>query len=169
MGEIVEAFFDFFIRLNTVITINIGDCSILFRMTCDSFCVDRSLPRQLLFQLHRITNHRDAFGRMTGIWLWISREYSNPDAYPGIGGAALAAFVKGVWTAFPDFSVELLKAGEIEPGLIAEHWRASGTNTGPGAWQRTHRDVRSSFRKLRLFGLKEKRFSQIKRILTERG
>jgi len=47
--------------------------------------------------------------------------YSNPDTYPGIGGEALAAFVKGVWTAFPDFSVELLNAGEIEPGLIADH------------------------------------------------
>jgi len=58
--------------------------------------------------------------------------YSNPDTYPGIGGEALAAFVKGVWTAFPDFSVELLNAGEIEPGLIADHWRVRGTNTGPG-------------------------------------
>ena len=54
------------------------------------------------------------------------------DTYPGIGGEALAAFVKGVWTAFPDFCVELLNAGEIEPGLIADHWRVRGTNTGPG-------------------------------------
>jgi predicted ester cyclase len=46
---------------------------------------------------------------------------------------ALAAFLKGVWTAFPDFSVELLNAGEIEPGLIADHWRVRGTNTGPGS------------------------------------
>jgi hypothetical protein len=59
--------------------------------------------------------------------------YCNPDTYPGIGGEALAAFIKGVWTAFPDFSVELLNAGEIEPGLIADHWRVRGTNTGPGA------------------------------------
>ena len=58
--------------------------------------------------------------------------YSNPDTYPGIGGEALAPFVKGVWTAFPDFSVEVLNAGEIEPGLITDHWRVSGTNTGPG-------------------------------------
>jgi hypothetical protein len=64
---------------------------------------------------------------------------SNPDTYPGIGGEALAAYLKGLWTAFPDFSVEFLSAGEIEPGLIARplasarhkhrHWRK---------WQRTH-------------------------------
>jgi steroid delta-isomerase-like uncharacterized protein len=58
--------------------------------------------------------------------------YSNPDTYPGIGGEALAAYLKGLWTAFPDFSVEFLSAGEIEPGLIADHWRVRGTNTGTG-------------------------------------
>ena len=59
--------------------------------------------------------------------------YSNPDTYPGVGGEALAAFAKGVWTAFPDFSIELLNAGEIEAGVGALHWLARGTNTGPGA------------------------------------
>jgi steroid delta-isomerase-like uncharacterized protein len=58
--------------------------------------------------------------------------YSNPDTNPGIGGEALATFVKGGWTAFPDFSVELLNAGEIELCLIADRWRVRGTNTGPG-------------------------------------
>ena len=57
---------------------------------------------------------------------------SNPDTYPGIGGEALTAYLKGLWTAFPDFSVEFLSAGEIEPGLIADHWRVRGTNTGTG-------------------------------------
>jgi hypothetical protein len=51
---------------------------------------------------------------------------------PGVGGEALAAFVKGVWTAFPDFTIELLNVGEIEAGVGALHWRASGTNSGPG-------------------------------------
>jgi steroid delta-isomerase-like uncharacterized protein len=59
--------------------------------------------------------------------------YSNPDTYPGVGGEALAAFVKGIWTAFPDFTVELLNVGEIEAGVVALHWRVRGTNTGPGA------------------------------------
>jgi hypothetical protein len=29
--------------------------------------------------------------------------------------------------------MEILKVGEIEPGVVALHWRASGTNTSPGA------------------------------------
>jgi hypothetical protein len=36
--------------------------------------------------------------------------------HPGIGDEALAEFAKAVWTAFPDFHIELLNAGEIEPG-----------------------------------------------------
>jgi predicted ester cyclase len=59
--------------------------------------------------------------------------FCNPDTYPGIRGEALAAFVKGVWTAVPDFSIEMLNAGEIEPGLVAHHWLIRGTNTSPGA------------------------------------
>jgi steroid delta-isomerase-like uncharacterized protein len=59
--------------------------------------------------------------------------FCNPDTSPGIGREALADFVKGVWTALPDFSIELLNAGEIEPGLFAHHWLIRGTNTGPGA------------------------------------
>jgi predicted ester cyclase len=59
--------------------------------------------------------------------------YCSPDTYPGIGGEALANFVKGIWTAFPDFSVELLNAGEIEPGLVGLHWQVRATNTGAGA------------------------------------
>jgi predicted ester cyclase len=59
--------------------------------------------------------------------------FCNPDTYPGINGKALANFVKGVWTAFPDIYFELLNAGEIEPGVVAHHWELRGTNTGPGA------------------------------------
>jgi steroid delta-isomerase-like uncharacterized protein len=56
--------------------------------------------------------------------------FCNPHTYPGIGGEALAEFVKGVWTAFPDFHLELLNCGEIEPELVAIHWLLRGTNTG---------------------------------------
>ena len=45
--------------------------------------------------------------------------FCNPHNYPGVGGEALAEFVKAVWTAFPDFHIELLNGGEIEPGLVA--------------------------------------------------
>jgi len=58
--------------------------------------------------------------------------FCNPDTYPGIGGEALANFVKGVWAAVPDFSTEMLNAGEIEPGIVAHQWRVRGTATGPG-------------------------------------
>jgi steroid delta-isomerase-like uncharacterized protein len=59
--------------------------------------------------------------------------YCSPDTYPGIGGEPLANFVKGVWATFPDFSVELLNTGEIQPGIVAIHWLVRGTNTGSGA------------------------------------
>ena len=58
--------------------------------------------------------------------------FCNPDTSPRINGEALANFVKSVWRAVPDFSIELLNAGEIEPGVVAHHWIMRGTNTGPG-------------------------------------
>jgi predicted ester cyclase len=59
--------------------------------------------------------------------------YCGPDTDPGVNGEAFATFAKGLWTAFPDFNVELLTVGEIEAGVAALHWRVSGTNSGPGA------------------------------------
>jgi steroid delta-isomerase-like uncharacterized protein len=54
--------------------------------------------------------------------------FCNPDTYPGIGGEELANFVKGLWTSVPDFSIELLNEGEIEPGVVAHHWLVRGTD-----------------------------------------
>jgi hypothetical protein len=59
-------------------------------------------------------------------------EVDIPDTYPGIIGEDLANFVKGVWRANPDFSIDMLNNGEIEPGVVAHHWVVRGTNTGPG-------------------------------------
>ena len=59
--------------------------------------------------------------------------YCSPDTDPGVNGEALATFARGLLTAFPDFTVELLNVGEIEAGVVALHWRVRGTNTGPGA------------------------------------
>jgi steroid delta-isomerase-like uncharacterized protein len=56
--------------------------------------------------------------------------FCSPHTYPGIGGEALAEFAKGTWTAFPDFRLELLNIGEIEPGIVAIHWLLTGVNTG---------------------------------------
>jgi steroid delta-isomerase-like uncharacterized protein len=57
-------------------------------------------------------------------------KYCSSHTYPGIGGEALAEFVKEARTAFPDFHLELLNCGEIEPELVAIHWLLQGTNTG---------------------------------------
>lgn len=58
--------------------------------------------------------------------------FCNPDTSPGVSGEALADFVRAVWKAVPDFSIELLNAGEIQPGVVAHHWIMRGTATGPG-------------------------------------
>ncbi len=94
--------------------------------------------------------------------------YCNPDTYPGISGEALARFVKGVWTAFPDFSVELLNAGEIERGLIADHWRVRGTTPAPEGMAANPRDAACRLRELLLFALKETKIARITPILTGR-
>jgi ketosteroid isomerase-like protein len=59
--------------------------------------------------------------------------FCNPDTFPGVTAEALAEYIKGLWTAFPDFHIEVLNAGEIEPGWVAHHWLVHGTNTGQGA------------------------------------
>jgi hypothetical protein len=58
--------------------------------------------------------------------------FSNPDTSPGINGEALATFVKGLWEAIPDFSIELLNAGEIEPGVVAHHLAGTWHQFGKG-------------------------------------
>ena len=59
--------------------------------------------------------------------------YCSPDTDPGVNGEGFATFAKGLWNVFPDLTIEILKVGEIEAGVVALHWRASGTNTGLGA------------------------------------
>jgi hypothetical protein len=93
--------------------------------------------------------------------------FCNPDTYPGIGGEELANFVKGLWTAVPDFSIELLNAGEIEPGVVAHHWLVRGTDAARTDASKL-RAAPSQFRGLPSFSLKEARFVQIKPILTGR-
>jgi hypothetical protein len=93
--------------------------------------------------------------------------FCNPDTYPGIGVEELANFVKGLWTAVPDFSIELLNAGEIEQCVVAHHcWYVA-----PTPLEQMEVNPRAAFsqsRELPLFGLKETRFVRIKPILTER-
>jgi hypothetical protein len=85
--------------------------------------------------------------------------FSSPDTTPGINGEALATFVRGVWEAISDISFELLNAGEIEPGVVAHHWRIRGTSA---------RERNSRLKERPLFAWKEIRFARTKTILTGR-
>ena len=58
--------------------------------------------------------------------------YTNPVAGQGLTGQAIAAFAKGVFTAFPDVSFEIVSIGDTGGGWVAWQWVARGTNTGPG-------------------------------------
>ena len=80
---------------------------------------------------HEAWNDRDADALVAAFTK--DGNFCGPDTYPGVSGEALAAHVKGLWTAFPDFHIELLNAGEIEPGVVAHRWQVQGTNTGQGA------------------------------------
>jgi steroid delta-isomerase-like uncharacterized protein len=57
--------------------------------------------------------------------------YSNPIAGQGLTGEAIASFAKGVFTAYPDASFEIVSIGDTGGGLVAWQWLASGTNSGP--------------------------------------
>jgi SnoaL-like polyketide cyclase len=93
--------------------------------------------------------------------------YCSPDT-PPIGGEALASFVEGVWTAVPDFSVEMLNGGEIEPGVVAHHWVVRGTDAvRPDGSKPTGRAF--TFKELPSFGLKETRFIQIKHTVDRKA
>jgi steroid delta-isomerase-like uncharacterized protein len=59
--------------------------------------------------------------------------YSNPIAGQGLTGQAIARFAKGLFTAFPDASFEIVSIGDTGEGLVATQWLAHGTNTGPSA------------------------------------
>ena len=76
---------------------------------------------------HDTWNGRDADALVTAFTK--DGTLCNPETYPGISEEALANYVKGLWTSVPDFSIELLNAGEIEPGVVAHHWLVRGTDT----------------------------------------
>jgi steroid delta-isomerase-like uncharacterized protein len=58
--------------------------------------------------------------------------YSNPFTGEGVTGEAIGSFARGVLTAFPDASFELISIGDIGGGLVAFEWLARATNSGPG-------------------------------------
>ena len=48
--------------------------------------------------------------------------YGNPRAGKGLTGDAIVNFVKAVWAAYPDASVELITVGDTGGGLVATQW-----------------------------------------------
>ena len=46
-------------------------------------------------------------------------------------GKAIADFVKSVWTAYPDASLEVISRGDTGEGLVASQFVLHGTHTGP--------------------------------------
>jgi hypothetical protein len=84
---------------------------------------------------------------LLGIVVLGGRTGCNPDTIPALAEKLLphlqSAFAKGLWAALPDFHIELLNAGEIEPGAVAHHWLLKGTNTAeePTAAQPTGRAI----------------------------
>ncbi len=57
--------------------------------------------------------------------------YSNPRAGEDLTGEAIGTYVKAVWTAYPDASLEIISTGDTGGGLVATQWVMRGTNTGP--------------------------------------
>jgi hypothetical protein len=59
--------------------------------------------------------------------------YSNPDAGQGLTGQAIADFAKGLFSTFPDLSLEIVSIGDTGGGLVGlavagacyEHWPVS--------------------------------------------
>ena len=92
--------------------------------------------------------------------------FCNPDSYPGVSGESLAAYVTALWTAFPDFQIELLNAGEIEPGLVAHHWRVRALIQARERMVASLLAEASQSRELPSFRLRERRLSRTSAILT---
>jgi steroid delta-isomerase-like uncharacterized protein len=57
--------------------------------------------------------------------------YRTPRFDHGLTGSAIGDFVKSVWKAFPDASLEMISIGDTGGGLIALQWILHGTHTGP--------------------------------------
>src|SRR6201981_4278826 len=57
--------------------------------------------------------------------------YSNPIAGQGLTGQAIAGFAKGLFTAFPDASFEIVSIGDTGGGFVGHQWLGRGANTCP--------------------------------------
>ena len=56
--------------------------------------------------------------------------YSDPTTGGPLGGDAFAGYMRGLFSAFPDVSFEIVSVGQAAPDLVAAQWVMRGTNTG---------------------------------------
>jgi steroid delta-isomerase-like uncharacterized protein len=56
--------------------------------------------------------------------------YSDPAAGEGVSGEAIAEYARGLFSAFPDLSFEIISVDPAGSGRVAAQWRMQGTNTG---------------------------------------
>src|SRR5262245_53055019 len=56
--------------------------------------------------------------------------YNDPGTGGPIGGPAFAAYMQGLFSAFPDVSFSVASAGLPAPDLVAAQWVMRGTNHG---------------------------------------
>jgi steroid delta-isomerase-like uncharacterized protein len=57
--------------------------------------------------------------------------YADPVTPGGLTGAAIGAYARGLWDAFPDLSFDIISVTENASGLVSAEWMMKGTNTGP--------------------------------------
>jgi steroid delta-isomerase-like uncharacterized protein len=57
--------------------------------------------------------------------------YSDPTTGGALSMEAIAGYVTGLWSAFPDLSFDIVSAGLAGEGLVAAQWVMRGTNRGP--------------------------------------
>ena len=56
--------------------------------------------------------------------------YADPTTHGSISGEAFAAYMRGLFSAFPDTSFEVVSEGQPAPDLVAAQWIMRGTNHG---------------------------------------
>jgi steroid delta-isomerase-like uncharacterized protein len=57
--------------------------------------------------------------------------YSAPRSGEALTGRAIAEFAQKAFTAYPDWSAEIVTIGDTGGGLVATQWVLHGTHTGP--------------------------------------
>jgi steroid delta-isomerase-like uncharacterized protein len=73
-------------------------------------------------------NRRDAAGLIATFA--DGATYRDPATGQPLTGPAIAAYVKGLWAAFPDLSFKIVSAAPAGDGMIAAEWLMCGTNNG---------------------------------------